>query len=62
MYTPQSTELLVAKKKIYSLLVNKSNDELTNAELDLMFVLSRDTQIQAYLQQKLVNIKYEQAL
>lgn len=41
--------LLFYKRKTYSLLLEKSNDELTDSELDLMYNLSIDKDIQEFL-------------
>lgn len=47
------TELVIAKNNLYKLLIEKSNNEtLTLEETDLIFVLSRDKDIQKILSEK----------
>ena len=43
------TELLEAKRKLYLLLLNLNEDDITDNELDIMLFLSRDEQIQSIL-------------
>lgn len=40
-------EILEAKRKLYSLLMKCSEDDITNNELDIMILLSKDAQIQS---------------
>jgi len=42
-------ELFEAKRKLYSLLLKKSDDELTNEEVDQMYHLAKDKSIQEFL-------------
>lgn len=45
-------ELLEAKRKLYHLLLNKNSDELSDNEVEIMFQLSKDEQIQELLNSK----------
>lgn len=40
-------DMLEAKRELYSLLLKLSEDEITDIELELMFLLSKDEQIQS---------------
>lgn len=44
-------EILEAKKKLYLLLLKKENN-VTDNELDIMSLLSKDKQVQEFLQTK----------
>ena len=44
-----SNPLLDAKRKLYLLLLKKDINKLSNNEVDLMFLLSKDEQIQKLL-------------
>jgi hypothetical protein len=47
------TDLILTKIKLYQLLIEKSNQEnLTLDETDLIFILSRDAEIQKILSKK----------
>jgi len=42
-------ELLEAKKRLYSLLIKSSFDDMTDNEIDIMYLLSKDEKIQELL-------------
>lgn len=46
-------ELLEAKRKLYSLILNLTEDEMTENELDIMYLLAKDEQIQHFLKNTL---------
>jgi len=43
-------EILEAKRRLYLLLLNKPNKDITDNEVDIMFMLSQDEQIQSLLE------------
>lgn len=45
--------LLEAKRKLYSLLLELPQDEITDNETDMLFSLSKDEQIQTFLKSKI---------
>ena len=54
-----SNPLLDAKRKLYLLLLKKDINKLSNNEVDLMFLLSKDEQIQKLLNDnKIVPFRY----
>lgn len=48
----KSSEISEAKSKLYSLLINLDENEISDNEVDLMFLLSKDEQIQNKLSEK----------
>lgn len=45
-------EILEAKRTLYFLLIKLDEDTITENELDIMFLLSSDKQIQSFLEQR----------
>jgi hypothetical protein len=45
--------ILLAKRHLYSLLLKKGVDNLTDSEIDMMYAFSKDEQIQNFLNEKL---------
>lgn len=45
-------ELLEAKRKLYSLLIQVDENVISNNELDILLLLSKDKQIQSLLNSK----------
>ncbi len=43
------SELIEAKRNLYLLLLRKSNDEITDAEINIRYELAKDDDIQAIL-------------
>lgn len=46
-------KIQLAKRQLYSLLLKKDDEELTENEVDILFSLSKDEQIQKFLDEKL---------
>ncbi len=50
-------EILEAKKKLYSLLLKKKVEDLSTKEVDILFALSKDWDIQELLSKNMKNEK-----
>lgn len=46
-------EILKAKIHLYKLLLKKSDDDLSSTEIDLLYHLVKDEEIQNYIQEKI---------
>lgn len=42
-------KLLLAKRNLYFMLINLNEDEITDNEVDIMYLLSKDEQILSFL-------------
>lgn len=52
MIQSKGKDILEAKRKLYLLLMQLDEDEITDNEVEIMFLLSKDEQIQSLLETK----------